>query len=166
MRTGRRVAARLVHLTPFEVGRHERVAGRRVGGIEVHRFGQGVDRLAGPVALEEFLGERLVALGRPGRVAHLGGGACRAHAGRQIARIERRDADQDLVRTGAVVAPAALVGDRRQAVLRLRQQTLLGIDLGRVQQRVLVVGPDLDGFPVEGKRLGEKPFGGEVVGDL
>src|SRR5437867_4140381 len=81
-----------------------------------------------------------------GHVVKLRAGAGGGHPAVQIGRIERSEPDPRLRRT-ALVAPALPVtDDLRQIGTRVGEEAEATGDLGRLQQRVLVLRPQLEDF--------------------
>ena len=83
----------------------------------------------------------------------------------EIFRIERAEADRDFGRALAIAARLAPLGDLQEELLRVGERALLGGEIARLQQRVLVVGLELEDLLVERRRLWIEPLVREVIGD-
>ena len=102
---------------------------------------------------------------RGGGVAHLGGELAGAHARIEIFGIERAEADRDFGRALLVAARLALLGDLQEELLGVGERALLGGEVARLEQRVLVVGLELEDLLVERRGLWIEPLFGEVIGN-
>ncbi len=130
-----------------------------VGELEC---GERVGRLALVFVLGRDIG---VFTYRRGCLADLGGRARRAEPRLQIIGIERADANTDFRRTLFVAARSALVGDRLVKGLGVGNASLLGGHVGRLHERVLVIGFDLEDLFIERASLGVKALLSEVIGN-
>ena len=64
-----------------------------------------------------------------------------------------------------IAARLAPLGDLQEELLGVGERALLGGEVARLQQRVLVVGLELEDLLVERGGLWIEPFVGEVIGD-
>ena len=108
----------------------------------------------------------LAKLAKRGRgIAGLGGQVCGAQSRFQVVGIQGAEANRHFGGALPVTPGLALVGDRLEVLLRVGEGPLPRGDVARLQQRVLVVWLELEDLLEERRRLGEEPFGRQVIGD-
>ena len=136
------------------------VVGDERGGLDEHLEGTVLVPLAG-----EHLGDAAELAHHPLRAAGRRDRAGRGEAGLEVVGIERADAEQGVGGAVGVTEGPAALGQRREVLLGLRERALADRDVGRLLQRVLVVGLDLEDLLVERGGLGVEAFLREVLGD-
>ena len=96
------------------------------------------------VLLLQLGGDFLVLAQRRLGVAHLRRELAGAHARLEILGVERAEANGDFGGALLVAARLALVGDKVEKLLRVCERALLGGEIARLQQRVFVIGFELE----------------------
>ena len=134
--------------------RHERRAALDVLRVQADRLVQGLEAVGQLPALMELGSQPDEPLHRTGRVSQLPRRLRGDQPGRQVRRVERPDPDVDLGRPAAVAPAHPALGDVDERGLGLDDQALDLEDLRGAQQRVLLVGLDLEDLLVDGGRPG------------
>ncbi len=130
--------------------RHQRRAALGVLRVEADRLVQRLEALGQLPALLELGCQLDEPLDGAGRVAQVAGRLGGEQPGRQVRRVERADPEVDLGRAAAVAPAHPALGDIDERGLGVGKQALILEDLRRPQQRVFLVGPELEDLLVDG----------------
>jgi hypothetical protein len=133
--------------------------------IEIGCLSKRRHRLDLAFSVRKVGGDRLEITHGSGHVADLDAGARGGAPHVEIRWIERSEADANLGRPVKVAAREPAFRDRVQKGPGIDEHALLRRHLARLQQGMLVVGPDLDDLLVERRGLGPETFAAEAVGN-
>ena len=155
---------RQVALTDVHV--EQALADLLVIGIQLGGLAQRLDRLVLAPFAGELLGDRLEVVHRPTDIAQFDAGGGGGQAAFVVLRVER--AEPDLRVDGTARIPLALpqVDQRLEVGAGVGVEPLAAEDVRDLDERVLVVGLELENLLVDGAGLGDRPFVAETVGDL